>query len=135
MAPGTLAALTASAMKWYRGAGTPEQGARTYYLMYMRKSGRSGIPGFDFHHLQQQDVAQSVPRSSAHQVLHVLVATRNEHQAVVSSERNSGFRSRHPSLTRSCAVAMQTYKLLPAGDTARVVEFGDNIDQCASASA
>jgi hypothetical protein len=30
---------------------------------------------------------------------------------------------------------MQTYKLLPPGDTARVVEFGDNIDQCVSASA
>jgi KipI family sensor histidine kinase inhibitor len=28
---------------------------------------------------------------------------------------------------------MQTYKLLPAGDTALVVEFGDSIDQCVSA--
>lgn len=28
---------------------------------------------------------------------------------------------------------MQTYKLLPAGDTALVVEFGDGIDQCVSA--
>jgi len=34
---GTLAALTASARKWYRGPGTPEQGARTYYLMNMRE--------------------------------------------------------------------------------------------------
>jgi hypothetical protein len=34
---GTLAALTASAMKWYRGPGTPEQGARTYYLMDMQE--------------------------------------------------------------------------------------------------
>jgi hypothetical protein len=31
----TLSGLVESAMKWYRGAGTPEDGARRYYLMNM----------------------------------------------------------------------------------------------------
>jgi L-tyrosine isonitrile synthase len=34
---GTLAALTASARKWYRGVGSPEEGARKYYRMNLRE--------------------------------------------------------------------------------------------------
>jgi hypothetical protein len=107
---GTLAALTASATKWYRGPGTPEQGARTYYLMNMqeKRAVQRAFPDSIFITFNGS-VAQSVPRSSAH-LLRVLVAAWNEHQAMVSAGRNGGFRSRHPGLmrvVRSCHANIQ----------------------------
>ena len=78
----TLLKLIASARKWYRGSGTPEDGARTYYRMNMVE--RRAVPEFDLHNIQRKRSAGAFSAASAH-LLHVLASPRLWCEAMVSS--------------------------------------------------
>eukprot|EP01037_Dinobryon_pediforme_P014821 gene14821-14955_t len=112
--PEMLGKLSEMALKWYRGAGSIEQGAAQYFAMNM---------------VEKRSIELAYPRS------------------VFMTFNGSEFRNLFPkslpvfymySMRRGVSIKpwskiMHRYKILLAGDTAIVVEFGDAIDRDVSA--
>src|ERR1043166_7665812 len=90
--------------------------------------GAARLPSLDLRHLQRQRVPLPVPRCLA-DLLHVFAAAGCEREALVPAAGRSGCRRRKRDRLIHIGTAMSEYRLLPAGDTALVVEFGDRIDR------
>jgi hypothetical protein len=77
-----------------------------------RKAGRRAcIPARDLHHIQRQSFALSVPRAPS-DLLHVLVAARDQRKALVSRRRRRALRRLSGPKVVSAAVGMHTPRWL-----------------------
>jgi KipI family sensor histidine kinase inhibitor len=130
-----LQRLMASARKWYRGTGTPEEGALKYYEMNMveKRAVEIAYPRSIFITFSGSELRDLFPQASA-DLPYVLAAARHRRQAVVpptaaGTDRHATLRLALSPQRQFWSWRMDGYRLLSAGDTALVVEFGDRIDQ------
>ncbi|MGL3111852.1 hypothetical protein [Bradyrhizobium sp. BR 1432] len=80
----TFQRLLASAMKWYRGNGSCEEGALEYYRMNMveKRAVEHAFPELNFHHLQWERISRTFPKNLPN-LLHVFASQRDQHQTLV----------------------------------------------------
>ena len=129
----TLRRLGTCAAKWYRGDAAPEQAALTYFRMNMveKRAVEIAFPRSIFVTFNGSEFRCLFPERLPIFYMYSLRRGVSVKPWFLPTGRSARARKLivHLSLAQAATILMAEYRLLPAGDTALVVEFGDQIDR------